>query len=162
MNMSGGIAELTGMPSNASMWMIVAIVIAAIFIATAVSGLQKGIKLCADINVYGYVVFLLFLLFSVQLHLYSIWEQRLSADLLQTSLKIPVDRSLRRQPVAAVVNAFYWASWMAWAPTSGAFMGRIAYGRTVKQTLGLYVGVCAMVSALWMILVGGNSLFAPD
>ena len=41
MNMSGGIAELTGIPSNASMWMIVAIVIAAIFIATAVSGLQK-------------------------------------------------------------------------------------------------------------------------
>jgi choline-glycine betaine transporter len=56
-------------------------------------------------------------------------------------------------------TTFYWASWMAWAPTSGAFMGRIAYGRTVKQILGLYIGVCAMVSALWMVLVGGNSIF---
>ena len=70
--------------------MIVAIVIAAIFIATAVSGLQKGIKLCADINVYGYVVFLLFLLFfGATAFCIQSGEQRLSADLLQTSLKNP-------------------------------------------------------------------------
>lgn len=48
---------------------------------------------------------------------------------------------------------------MAWAPTSGAFMGRIAYGRKVKTILGMYVGVCASISAIWMVLVSGTALW---
>ena len=56
-------------------------------------------------------------------------------------------------------TTFYWFSWMAWAPTSGAFMGQIAYGRKVKHVLGLYVGLCASVSAIWMVLVSGTSLW---
>lgn len=161
MNMSGGIAELTGIPSNASMWMIVAIVIAAIFIATAVSGLQKGIKLCADINVYGYVVFLLFLLFfGATAFVFNLGTEAFGGFVANFFEKSLLTGASADSQWPQWWTTFYWASWMAWAPTSGAFMGRIAYGRTVKQTLGLYVGVCAMVSALWMILVGGNSLFA--
>lgn len=38
-------------------------------------------------------------------------------------------------------------------------MGQIAYGRKVKHVLGLYVGLCASVSALWMVLVSGTSLW---
>jgi choline-glycine betaine transporter len=37
-------------------------------------------------------------------------------------------------------------------------MGRIAYGRTVRQTLGLYIGLCSMVSALWMTIVSGTAI----
>ena len=38
-------------------------------------------------------------------------------------------------------------------------MGRIAYGRKVKHILGMYVGVCATISAVWMMLVSGTSLW---
>lgn len=38
-------------------------------------------------------------------------------------------------------------------------MGQIAYGRKVKHVLGLYVDLCASVSALWMVLVSGTSLW---
>lgn len=48
---------------------------------------------------------------------------------------------------------------MAWAPTSGAFLGQIAYGRKVKHALALYVGLCAAASAFWMMLVSGTALY---
>ncbi|MEG1902398.1 MAG: BCCT family transporter [Clostridium sp.] len=161
MNMSGGISELTGIPSSKGMWLIVAIAIAVIFIATAVSGIQKGIKICADINVYGYVVFLLFLLFfGGTAFVFNLGTEAFGGFLSGFFDKALLTGASGESQWPQWWTTFYWASWMAWAPTSGAFMGRIAYGRTVKQTLGLYVGVCAMVSALWMILVGGNSLFA--
>ena len=160
MNMSGGIAELTGLSSNKAMWLIVAVAIAVIFIATAVSGLQKGIKLCADINVYGYVIFLAFLLlFGGTAFVFNLGTEAFGGFLSGFFEKSLLTGASQNSQWPQWWTTFYWASWMAWAPTSGAFMGRIAYGRTVKQTLGLYVGICAMVSALWMILVGGNSLF---
>ena len=160
MNMSGGIAELTGIPSNASMWMIVAIVIAAIFIATAVSGLQKGIKLCADINVYGYVVFLLFLLFfGATAFVFNLGTEAFGGFVANFFEKSLLTGASADSQWPQWWTTFYWFSWMAWAPTSGAFMGRIAYGRKVKHILGMYVGVCATISAVWMMLVSGTSLW---
>lgn len=161
LNMSGGIANIMKMKSEISLWLIVAVIIGVVFVATAVSGIKKGIKICADINVYGYVVFLVFLLlFGGTSFVFNLGTEAFGGFLSKFFEKSLLTGAAGNSQWPQWWTTFYWASWMAWAPTSGAFMGRIAYGRTVKQTLGLYMGVCSLVSALWMILVGGNSLFA--
>jgi choline-glycine betaine transporter len=161
LNMSGGISNIFKINSNASLWLVVAVVVTAVFVATAISGIKKGIKICADINVYGYVIFLVFLLlFGGTSFVFNLGTEAFGGFLSNFFEKSLLTGASANSQWPQWWTTFYWASWMAWAPTSGAFMGRIAYGRTVKQTLGLYIGVCSMVSALWMVLVGGNSLFA--
>ena len=47
-------------------------------------------------------------------------------------------------------SAFYWAVWLAWAPVTACFLGRISLGRTVRETLIFNLLLPAMLSMFWM------------
>ena len=159
LNISGGISALFGVQSNSGMWLLVAAAITAAFVITAILGLKRGIKVAADINVYGYIIFLLFLLlFGPTAYLFNLATESFGGFLSNFFEKALLTGASGGSQWPQWWTTFYWCSWMAWAPTSGAFMGRIAYGRTVRQTLGLYIGLCSMVSALWMTIVSGTAI----
>lgn len=160
MNISGGIAKLTGLPSEPRLWLLVGIVLAVVTVATAVSGIQKAMKHISNINVYGFAIFLLFLLITSNApFLFNLSTESLGGFAGTFVERILITGASQDSNWPQWWTTFYWFSWMAWAPTSGAFMGRIAYGRKVKHILGMYVGVCASISALWMILVSGTALW---
>ncbi len=160
MNMSGGISKMTGLPSDARMWLVVGIVIGVATVATAVSGIQKAMTTISNINVYGFAFFLLFLLlFSNAPFLLNLSTEALGGFAGTFLERILITGASQDSQWPQWWTTFYWFSWMAWAPTSGAFMGRIAYGRKVKHMLGMYVGVCASISGIWMMLVSGTALW---
>lgn len=160
MNISGGISKMFGVASDARLWLLVGIVVGVTTVATAVSGIQKAMKHVANINVYGFAIFLLFLLlFSNASFLLNLSTEAMGGFLGTFLERILITGASQDSQWPQWWTTFYWFSWMAWAPTSGAFMGRIAYGRKVKHVLGMYVGVCASVSALWMVLVSGTALW---
>ena len=160
MNISGGIAKLTGTESNARMWLMVGIVVGVVTVMTAVSGIQKAMKHVSNINVYGFGIFLLFLLiFSNASFLFNLSTEALGGFMGTFLERILITGESVGSQWPQWWTTFYWFSWMAWAPTSGAFMGQIAYGRKVKHVLGLYVGLCATISGLWMVLVSGTALY---
>lgn len=160
MNISGGISKLTGAPSDARLWLMVGIVVGAVTVATAVSGIQKAMKHISNINVYGFAVFLIFLLvFSNASFLFNLSTEALGGFAGTFIERILITGESVGSQWPQWWTTFYWFSWMSWAPTSGAFMGQIAYGRKVKHVLGMYVGVCASISALWMVLVSGTALY---
>ena len=160
MNISGGISKMTGMPSDARLWLIVGIVVGVATVTTAVSGIQKAMKHISNINVYGFAVFLLFLLLlSNAPFLLNLSTEALGGFAGTFLERILVTGAAQGSQWFQLWTTFYWFSWMAWAPTSGAFLGRIAYGRKVKHVLGMYVGVCATISGVWMMLVSGTALW---
>ena len=117
-------------------------------------------KHVSNINVYGFAIFLLFLLlFSNAPFLLNLSTEAMGGFAGTFLERILVTGAAQDSQWPQWWTTFYWFSWMAWAPTSGAFMGRIAYGRKVKHVLGMYVGVCASISAIWMVLVSGTSLW---
>ncbi len=160
LNISGGISKITGLPSNPQMWLVVGIVTGLAVVATSISGIQKGMKHISNINVYGYIVFLVFLLiFSNAPFLLNLATEAFGGFVGNFFERILTTGAAQDSQWPQWWTTFYWFSWMAWAPTSGAFMGRIAYGRKIKHVLGLYIGVCASVSMLWMTLVSGTALW---
>lgn len=160
MNISGGISKMTGVPSNPRLWLMVGIVVGAVTIASAISGIQKAMTCISNINVYGFAVFLIFLLvFSNASFLFNLSTEALGGFAGTFIERILITGKSVDSQWPQWWTTFYWFSWMSWAPTSGAFMGRIAYGRKVKHVLGMYVGLCAFISAVWMILVSGTALW---
>lgn len=160
MNISGGISKLMGIPSDPRLWLIVGIVVGVVTVFTAISGIQHAMKHVSNINVYGFAIFLLFLLlFSNAPFLLNLSTESIGGFAGTFLERILVTGASQDSQWPQWWTTFYWFSWMAWAPTSGAFMGRIAYGRKVKHVLGMYVGVCASISAIWMTLVSGTSLW---
>ncbi len=160
MNISGGISKMTGIPSDSRMWFIVGVVVGVTVVATSISGIQKGMKHIATINIYGFAFFLAFLLiFSNASFLFNISTEALGGFAGTFVERILTTGAAVDSQWPSWWTTFYWFSWMAWAPTSGAFMGQISYGRKVKHIIGLYIGICATISTFWMILVSGTSLW---
>ena len=136
MNISGGISKMLGLPSNARLWFMVGIVVAAVTVATAVSGIQKAMKHVSNINVYGFAIFLIFLLvFSNASFLFNLSTEALGGFAGTFIERILITGESVGTQWPQWWTTFYWFSWMAWAPTSGAFMGQIAYGRKVNTCL---------------------------
>ena len=54
---------------------------------------------------------------------------------------------------------FYWAVWLAWTPITACFLGRIAYGRTVREFLMVNFVFPALFGACWMAIFSGTTLY---
>lgn len=160
MNISGGISKITGLPSDPRMWLFVGIILAVTVVISAVSGLQKGLKYLSNINAIGFGLFLAFvLIMSNASFLFNLSTEALGGFAGTFLERILITGESVDSQWPQWWTTFYWFSWMAWAPTSGAFMGRIAKGRTVKQMIGMYIAVCATISGFWMVIVSGTALW---
>lgn len=161
LNISGGISNMTGLVIDETALLFISLAIGVVVVCTAISGVTKGMKLIADINVYGYIFFLVFLLvFSNSQFMFGIATEGMGGFLGTFFERVLMVGTAADSDWPQLWTTFHWFSWMAWAPTTGAFMGRIAYGRKVKHMIGMYVGVCASVSAVWITIVSGSALWA--
>lgn len=55
-------------------------------------------------------------------------------------------------------TAFYWPWWMTWAPFVGMFIARISRGRTIRELVGGALIVPTLVTIIWMSVFGGSAL----
>lgn len=159
MNISGGVNTLTGGEQSKFIWLIVAVVITIAVILTAISGLEKGMKLFADWNVYGYIVFLAFLfIVGPTAYNFNLGTEAMGGFITNFFEKALTTGAAADSQWAQWWTVFYWSSWLAWAPTTAIFLGKIAYGRTIKSVLALNLGLNSAVGALWMTIVSGTSI----
>ncbi len=163
LQINGGLHYAFGLPANALTQIIIIAVITVLYIGTAISGIEKGIKLLGDINLYlaGTLVVLTFLVGPKLIMLKSFSEG------LGVYLNNFIVDSLHLNILGenAWVNGwtiFYWAWWIAWAPFVGTFIARISKGRTIREfVLGVIVAP-ALASLLWFAVFGGLGLSLLD
>lgn len=159
MNISGGVNTLTGGGQSKTVWLIVCVVITLAVILTSISGIEKGMKLFANINVWGYIVFLAFLFFfGPTSYNFNLGTEAMGGFITHLFDKALVTGAAAESNWSQWWTVFYWCSWMAWAPTTAIFLGRIAYGRTIRSTIALNLGLNAAVGALWMTIVSGTAI----
>ncbi len=152
----GGTGEL---PKLAIIAIIAVLTVA--FIASAVSGIGKGIQWLSNTNMIlavllGLFIFIggptLFLLNFVPSALIEYFK-----DLPQM-----LGRSASRgDEAAAFVNAwtvFYWAWWISWTPFVGIFIARISRGRTLREFVTVVLLAPTLVCFLAFAISGGTAM----
>jgi len=159
LTISGGLNTLYGFESSTFLLTIITLVIVATFILSAVSGLMKGIRLLSDWNIKAFIVLAIFVflcgpsLFILKIGVEGIGE--FLQTFFQRSLYIglsPDDKWSQSW------TTFYWANWLAWTPVSALFLGRLAYGYTVKEFIHFNLLYPSTFGAIWMMIFGGTSL----
>ena len=55
-------------------------------------------------------------------------------------------------------SIFYWAVYMAWAPISAMFIGKVCYGQTVRKVMMLTLVGPSLFTAVWMAIFSGISM----
>ncbi|MGY4867910.1 BCCT family transporter [Mycolicibacterium elephantis] len=131
------------------------------FVASAVSGVAKGIQWLSNIN----MVLALFL----ALFLFVVGPTVFMLNLLPTSvgsyLQDLAMMSARTGAEGPEVNTwlqswtvFYWAWWISWTPFVGMFIARISRGRTIRQFVAGVLFVPSVVSLIWFCVLGGAAI----
>jgi len=131
------------------------------FIASAVSGVSKGIQWLSNINMVlaallGIFIFIggptLFLLNFIP------------STLLEYMRDLPMmmGRSASRGDAAEeFVNAwtvFYWAWWISWTPFVGIFIARISRGRTLREFVTVVLIAPTLVCFVAFAISGGTAM----
>lgn len=159
LQINSGLNYLFGLPETTLVQLGIILIITILYIWTAVSGIDKGIKILGDINLY--LAFgLLALSFIVGPTLKSI---NVFTNGLGEYINGFVENSLRIEAFGdnSWLNGwtiFYWAWWIAWAPFVGTFIARISKGRTIREFIGGVIFAPAIVSIIWFSIFGTMGL----
>lgn len=155
----GGLHYLFGIPENAFVWLTVIVVISFLYLKSAISGIDKGIQLLSDINLYLFAALLILgFLVGPGREIVSLAGNGIRDYLVHF---IPDSLRLSSQGDSSWINkwrVFYWAWWLSWAPFVGIFIARISKGRTIREFILGVILVPTFVSILWFSVFGGLSL----
>lgn len=159
LQINGGLNHLTGLPNTFSTQLVIIIVVTVLYLISATTGLDKGIKILSNANLTVAVALLVFVLFAgPTAFLFDVFTTTLGSYLQNL-----VQMSLTLTPFSAGSwikdwTLFYWAWWIAWAPFVGMFIARVSKGRTVKEfVLGVLL-VPSVFGFLWFSVFGGTAL----
>ncbi|WP_345945106.1 BCCT family transporter [Streptomyces albus subsp. chlorinus] len=163
LQIGSGIEE-AGWASKVSTGVLVAIIIVltAAFVASAVSGVEKGVQWLSNINMVlaGLLVVFLFIAGPTILMLNMV-PTSVGSFLGDLPQMIGRTDSAAGKGVADWLSSwtvFYWAWWISWTPFVGMFIARISRGRTIRQFVGGVILVPSVVSLIWFAIFGGTSM----
>ncbi|WP_437049178.1 BCCT family transporter [Streptomyces sp. enrichment culture] len=162
LQIGSGMEEL-GWMGKVSTGLLVAViaVLTAAFVASAVSGVERGIQWLSNTNMV--------LALALALFVFVAGPTVIVLDLLPTSVFAYLgDLSQlagRTEAGGAGVadwlsnwTVFYWAWWISWTPFVGMFIARISRGRTIRQFIGGVILVPSTVSLIWFAVFGGSAM----
>ncbi|MGX1768975.1 BCCT family transporter [Dietzia sp. NPDC055343] len=157
--------QQTGSITGESIAVVIGIIVVLglCFVASAVSGVERGIQLLSNINMILAILMVIFVLVFSGAAVFML-------DLIPTSVGAYIDTFFAMSartgasdngtagPWLSGWTVFYWAWWISWSPFVGMFLARISRGRTIREFV---VGVLVVPSALsivWFSVLGGAAL----
>lgn len=152
-----GLEDLTGMKSGYLLWAAIAAAIVVTFIVSSATGLMKGIRILSDINTKLLLALALVpLFFGPGLWLLMSDGGTALGDYAVNF--IPRTFDFTASDWGKSWTIFYWAVWLAWAPVTACFLGRIAYGRTVREFMLVNFILPSIFAITWMTIFGGTAM----
>lgn len=153
-----GLKLMFGLPENQSVQ--IGLIVVAVVMATAstLSGVEKGIRRLAELNVVLALGLMLFILVNGRTAFMLDGIIQNTGDVLSRFPGMTLDTFAYDRPGDWLQGwtLFFWAWWIAWAPFVGLFLARISRGRTIRQfILGTLMVPFAFI--LLFISIFGNS-----
>ena len=155
----GGLNHLWNVPNTPNVWLIIIVAIMFIFLASALSGVRRGIKILSNINTYlalalltlGFVVGPKTAIFNTLVNGVGQHIQYFFADVLMIN---PFGDN------TWVMNwrVFYFAWFIAWTPFVGMFVAAISKGRTIRQFIVGVVLIPTVFTIVWLSVFGTIAL----
>lgn len=136
-------------------------VLTACFIASAASGVSKGIQALSNINAVAAIVLSLFVFFVGPSLLIMNAIPAIAFEFIN-DLPQMMGRSAAQGEAAeqflASWTIFYWAWWISWSPFVGMFIAKISRGRSIRQFVLVVILVPSIISLVWFAIYGTTAI----
>lgn len=155
-----GLTHLYGISSAISVTIGIIVIATALFMASAILGVEKGVQVLSKFNILLALVLLIFiLLLGSTPYILNVFSSTLGGYINNV-----IDLSLQAYPFAGYEwsrdwTVFYWAWWISWSPFVGLFIARISRGRTIREFVLTVLTVPTLFTFIWFSVFGGSALY---
>lgn len=160
LTLSGGVDRYFGTGTSPVLLGVITMVIVLTAVTSAASGLHRGIARLSSLNT--------FIFFVVAGFVFVVGPTGFilagGVDALGDYLGNFFQKSLTTGTFtgdhwAQGWTIFYWTNWLAWAPVTALFLGKIARGYTVRQFLVVNLIAPSIFACVWMSIFSGTALY---
>ncbi|MGO2611369.1 BCCT family transporter [Glutamicibacter ardleyensis] len=160
----GGGMQSAGMLDKVGSGMLVLIIaiLTAMFVASAVSGIERGIQWLSNINmVLAVILALVVFIGGPTLFILNVIPNAVGSfisDLPQMASRTASSGDESMATWLSSWTIFYWAWWVSWTPFVGLFIARISRGRSIRQFVTGVLLVPSTVTLIWFSIFGGGAI----
>ena len=156
---NSGLNAVFGLPVGSAAQVGIIAVTTVLFLVSAVSGVERGVKWLSTGNlIMAALLALAVLVLGPTVAIIDTFTNTLGSYLSEF-----VRMSLRMTPFrenswVGDWTIFYWAWWLSWSPFVGLFIARVSRGRTIRQFIIGTVLAPTLVGFVWFSVFGGAAL----
>ncbi len=141
---------------------VIIAILTALFVASAVSGIERGIQWLSNTNmVLAVILALIVFIGGPTLFILNVIPNAIGSfigDLPQMASRTAASGDEAVSSWLSSWTVFYWAWWVSWTPFVGLFIARISRGRTIRQFVTGVLLVPSTVTLLWFAIFGGGAI----
>lgn len=156
---NAGFNFLFNIPNNITVQIILIAIITSFATLSLVSGLDKGIQLLSQLNVYLAAAFMGFILLA------GPFKFLIASFIENVGYYVSIlprlsfwTESFSDQKWQADWTIFYWGWWISWSPFVGSFIARISKGRTIREFVFGVLLIPSLITCFWMSVFGGTAI----
>jgi glycine betaine transporter len=159
LQINSGLNFLWDVPTTNGIAVVIIVVITALFVLSAVSGVERGIQFLSNLSGGATIALMaFFLLAGPTVFIIGTAIETIGGYLIRVFPMSLRTGTFTDPDWMAAWTIFYWAWWISWAPFVGTFVARISRGRTIREFI---VGVVAMPTGMgfiWFAIVGATAI----
>lgn len=160
LQINGGLSYILGITNDTYSQTIIILIVTVLYMISASTGLDKGIRILSNINLGVASSLLLFVLITGP----TLFIVDNFTATLGRYLGSFIPMSFRLTPFIGSDwigswTLFYWAWWIAWAPFVGTFIARVSKGRTIKEFVTGVLLVPSALGSFWFATFGGVAFY---
>lgn len=157
---SFGLHELFGVANSYTTQLIILIGLGAIYVTSAVTGIDKGIQLLSRLNVFlALGIAAVIFLFGPTQFLVNAFTQGFGEYLSSFFTMSTMTSQSAPDWWMQWWTVFFFAWFIGYGPLMAIFVARISKGRTIRQMVLTVAVLAPIATTIWFTLLGGSGIF---
>lgn len=157
---SFGLHELFGMTEGFAGQLIILVVLAAVYVASSVSGVHRGIQVLSRFNVFlALAIGAVILVFGPTLFLVNSYAAGMGAYIGDFFTMATMTAETAPGWWMKWWTIFFFAWFIGYAPLMAIFVARISRGRTIREVILAVAVMAPIATTVWFTLLGGSGIY---
>ena len=166
LQLNSGLEVLNIVPSTSFIYQVgIVVVLVGLAIVSALTGVDKGIKILSNINVTLVAALLLFVLaLGPTVYLIGSFTEGLGnyiSNFFNLTFATHVYNP-EELPWFYDWTILYWAWWISWSPYVGLFIAKISKGRTIREFIVAVLLIPSLFNFIWMTVFGNSAIWFDE
>lgn len=160
---NSGLETLGVLPTSSFIYQVlIVVVLVSISIISAISGVDKGVRILSNVNIISVAMLLLFvLILGPTIYLIGSFTDGIG-NYISNFFNLTFNTHVyepEMQPWFYDWTILYWAWWISWSPYVGLFIAKISKGRTIREFIVAVLIIPTLFNFIWMSVFGNSAIW---